>query len=270
MITIPSGLSGLDKRQLQDLAQAATEQLFPSCNGDFIRANRLCRAQNPALFAAIDKNLSPPTEQPPIISQAARQSIVQPDQVIDTLGLCGSPTLGETTACWRAMGNRADGAKAPEAFESLVHLEANNRNISYVAAKSAVSIRHPVLKVKADAALAARKIGATLPPSSLENDMSQAAVRQTYADALRKHMAENPDDGPIKSHRAVMQAHPALATAMKGNNSSQIDPNDDAVTATANESTVLANEADMPLATTKPFLSVTDSRGHVVAFGPAS
>jgi hypothetical protein len=168
-MTIPADLSGLSKRELQDLAQAATEALLPSCNGDFIKASRLCRAQNPALFAAINRTVSIP-EQAPVISNAARQAIVQPEQVIDALGLTGKPTFEECSAAWKAMGNRADASKAPEAFNAIVDRAQREQNLSCDAAKSAVAIRHPVLAQKKDAVLASRKLGATQPQATTGGD----------------------------------------------------------------------------------------------------
>jgi hypothetical protein len=46
----------------------------------------------------------------------------------------------------------------------------NAGNLSYDAAKSAVSIRHPVLAQKKDATLAARKLGATQPTATSGGD----------------------------------------------------------------------------------------------------
>jgi hypothetical protein len=50
---------------------------------------------------------------------------------------------------------------------------------------------------------------------ALANDMDQNGVRQTYLDALSKHMTEHPDHGAVEAHAAVMKAHPALSEAMK-------------------------------------------------------
>src|SRR5208282_5011268 len=51
--------------------------------------------------------------------------------------------------------------------------------------------------------------------NALANDMDQSGVRQTYLDALSKHMTDHPDHGAVEAHAAVMKAHPALAEAMK-------------------------------------------------------
>ena len=50
---------------------------------------------------------------------------------------------------------------------------------------------------------------------ALGNDMDQKGCRQTYLDAMSKHMTENPSCKPEDAHAAVMNAHPALAEAMR-------------------------------------------------------
>jgi hypothetical protein len=50
----------------------------------------------------------------------------------------------------------------------------------------------------------------------LGNDLDDQAVRETYADAIRKHLADHPDSGPLQAHRAVLAAHPRLAQALRG------------------------------------------------------
>jgi hypothetical protein len=111
---------------------------------------------------------------------------------------------------------------------------------------------------------------------AIANDMDQKAVRATYADAFKKHLSDNPDDGPIVAHRKVMAAHPALAAAMrKKKPAAQNDPgtdaadddDDDAATATANSRSALANSVALGncIDTDKPFLMLSNGDGWALA-----
>jgi hypothetical protein len=121
------------------------------------------------------------------------------------------------------------------------------------------------------------KPGLTGAPS-LANDMDRKAVRATYADAVKKHLLDNPDDTAADAHRKVMTAHPDLAKAMRKNAAkpdTDLDDDDadgngggapadaDAATATANSRTALgnsmalANEKTKPLDLSKPFKMIS-------------
>jgi hypothetical protein len=188
-----------DRDILADLANQVINELMPSCDNDFIKANRLSRAQYPQLFDAWQKSLMPKLE----------------------------PVLPV-----RATGQLAGGGADPNDNPS------NPFNPAHLGA--------------------------------IANDMDNKAVRKTYTEALAKHMDENPDDGPIKSHRLVMKKHPTLAVALRGDkpSPSDDDADSDAETSAAlgnsRAITVLANERNLP-DVSAPFLMLSNAAGWALA-----
>ncbi len=76
----------------------------------------------------------------------------------------------------------------------------------------------------------------------IENDLGRTAVRATYLDALKKHIAENPGCDPIKAHEAVLASHPILAAALKGDKQASAD----AVKSEADAAATYDPTSDMP------------------------
>ena len=184
-----------DRDNLANLANQALNELMPSCDNDFIKANRLARAQYPQLFDAWQKSLTPTLE---------------PDLPL------------------RATGQLAGGGADPNDNPS------NPFNPSHLGV--------------------------------ISNDMDNKAIRKTYTEALAKHMEENPDDGPIKSHRAVMKSHPTLAVALRGDKpvASDEDASEADSAPALGNSIALANERSLP-DVSAPFLMLSNAAGWALA-----
>jgi hypothetical protein len=164
MTVIPSNLSALDKRALQDLAASLTQDIQKDSDCDFIKADRLARGQQPALFAEIAKRTVQADSTTALPNQ---ESVPIPStENIDAMMLPRDIDLRTFTAAWKANGGKATPLDHQSVFDAYSDAIQSQRNCSRDESDAAAATRCPNLAAMCNSTSAGRRLAASLPSTS--------------------------------------------------------------------------------------------------------